>query len=109
MLPNAQQATVDPSKVRDYLLSPTHPIGHFKAVVFNALGYTVEHWPLLAQDLIALARSESAVPGHPSPYGVKYEVSGKLTGPNGRSAKFTTVWMLKTGESIPRFVTATPE
>ena len=109
MLPNAQQATVDPSKVRDYLLSPTHPIGHFKAVVFNALGYTVENWPLLAEDLLALAKSEPAVPGHPSPYGVKYEVSGKLTGPNGRSAEFTTVWMLKTGESIPRFVTATPE
>ena len=109
MLPNAQQATVDPSKVRDYLLSPTHPIGHFKAVVFNALGYTAENWMLLVDDLLALARSERAVPGQPSPYGVKYEVSGKLTGPNGRTAKFTTVWMLKTGEGTPRFVTATPE
>ena len=109
MLPDAQQATVDPSKVRDYPLSPTHPIGHFKAVVFNALGYTVESWPLLVDDLLTLARSEPAVPGQPSPYGEKYEVSGKLTEPNGRSAKLTTVWLLKTGERIPRFVTATPE
>ena len=109
MLPNAPQATVDPSKVRDYLLSPTHPIGHFKAVVFNALGYSVENWPLLAHDLIELARTEPAVSGHPSPYGQKYEVSGKLAGPNGRSAKFTTVWLLKTDDPVPRFVTATPE
>ncbi len=109
MLPNALQATVDPSKVRDYLLSPTHPIGHFKAVVFNALGYSAEGWHVLMDDLLAIAHREPAVPGQPSPYGQKYEVSGKLTGPNGRSAQFTTVWMVKAGESLPRFVTATPE
>lgn len=109
MLPNAQHAIVDPSKVRDYLLLPTHPIGHFKAVVFNALGYTVEDWPLLVKDLMVVARSEPAVAGRPSPYGEKYEVSDKLISPNGRSAKFTTVWLPKSGERIPRFVTATPE
>jgi hypothetical protein len=109
MLPNAQQATVDPSKVRDYLLSPTHPIGHFKAIVFNALGYSVDSWQVLMDDLLAIGRSGPAVPGQPSPYGQKFEVSGKLTGPNGRSALFTTVWIVKAGESFPRFVTATPE
>ena len=108
MLPNAQHSTVEPSKVRDYLLSPTHPIGHFKAVVFNALGYTVENWQVLAEDLLALARTHPASPGRPSPHGQKYEVSGKLTGPNGRSGTFVTVWMLKSGDLAPKFVTATP-
>lgn len=33
-LPNAEQAVVEPAKVRDYLLSSAHPVGRFKAVVF---------------------------------------------------------------------------
>ena len=44
MLPNADRATIEPSKVRDYLLSPAHPIGRFKAAVFAALGYTQDDW-----------------------------------------------------------------
>ena len=109
MLPNAAQSIVEPAKVRDYLLSTAHPVGRFKAVVFVALGYSAENWQLLADDLLVLARSEPAREGQSSPYGQKYEVSGKLTGPNGRSATVTTVWMLKPDESAPRFVTAFPE
>ena len=108
MLPNAQYAAIDPSKVRDYLLSPTHPIGHFKAVVFNALGYSIENWQVLAEDLLALAKTHPATLGRPSQHGQKYEVSGKLTGPGGRSGTFVTVWMLRPGDLAPRFVTATP-
>jgi len=39
-LPNADQAFIDPAKLRDYLLSPTHPVGRFKAPFFAAMGYT---------------------------------------------------------------------
>ena len=108
MLPNLQHAIVDPAKIRDYLLSPSHPIGHFKAVVFNALGYFVEDWKLLAEDLLTLARTNPATLGRPSPHGQKYEVSGKLIGPSGRSGIFVTVWILRSGDVAPRFVTATP-
>ena len=31
MLPNASHAIIEPSKARDCLLSPIHPIGRFKA------------------------------------------------------------------------------
>ena len=44
MLPAAERAHIDPAKVRDYLLSEVHPVGRFKAVVFQALGYTAEAW-----------------------------------------------------------------
>ena len=47
MLPNAATAVIEPSKIRDYLLSSSHPIGRFKAVVFTALGYSQEDWPRL--------------------------------------------------------------
>ena len=34
------RAIVDGAKVHDYLLSPEHPVGRFKAVFFGTLGYT---------------------------------------------------------------------
>ena len=109
MLPNASNATVDPNKVRDYLLSPSHPIGRFKAVVFLALGYSQQEWETLRDDLLGLAKTGNAVPTEPSTYGQKYEVSGKLTGPNGRAGNFKTIWLVEFEKSAPRFLTAYPE
>jgi hypothetical protein len=108
MLPLASQAVVEPSKVRDYLLSSSHPVGRFKAVVFVSLGYTAERWEALAADLLQLARTQAAIEGQASSYGKKYEVSGKLVGPDGRSATFTTVWLIKPDKSEPHFITAFP-
>ncbi|MFO0327747.1 MAG: DUF6883 domain-containing protein, partial [Gemmatimonadota bacterium] len=42
-------------KVRDYLLSPEHPVGRFKARVFAAAGYRREAWQQLREELRALA------------------------------------------------------
>src|SRR5437660_12754475 len=68
MLPYADSAVVEPSKVRDYLLSASHPIGRFKATVFFALGYTPENWQRLRDDLLALARTGNVTSSRPSPY-----------------------------------------
>ena len=108
MLPAVERAHIDPAKVRDYLLSPVHPVGRFKAVVFQALGYKAEEWETLRDDLLAVARMTEAVPGQASPFGQKYEVSGTLCGPNGRDAKFTSVWLVPADGEAPRFITAFP-
>jgi hypothetical protein len=108
MLPNRESAVVDPIKVREYLLSSAHPVGRFKAIVFLALGYTAEGWQQLQADLLAMARTEEARPGQASIYGQKYEVSGILRGPNGRQSRIITIWLVATGESAPRFITAFP-
>ena len=108
MLPAAERAHIDPAKVRDYLLSSVHPVGRFKAVVFQALGYRAEEWEKLQDDLLVLARTAEVAPGQTSAFGQKYEVSGTLRGPNGREAKFTCVWLAPVGDSAPRFITAFP-
>jgi len=108
MLPEVERAYIDPAKVRDYLLSPVHPVGRFKAVVFQALGYKTEEWEILRDDLLALARTTEAIPGRASTFGQKYEVSGTLRGPNGREARFTCVWLAPAGDEAPRFITAFP-
>lgn len=108
MLPGVERAVVEPAKIRDYLLSTSHPVGRFKAVVFFSLGYTFEDWARLRDDIVSLARSGEVRPGQASEYGQKYEVSGTLQGPNGRARSVTTVWLVPTGESQPRFITAFP-
>ena len=109
MRPNAARAVVDPAKVRDYLLSSSHPVGRFKAAVFTALGYTRQGWPRLQSDLLAHAASAEAAHQESGPYGQKYTVSGTLIGPNGRAGRFTTVWLVENDTAAPRFLTAYPE
>jgi hypothetical protein len=38
--PSVDRAYVDAAKIRDDLLSDTHPVGRFKAAFFVALGYS---------------------------------------------------------------------
>jgi hypothetical protein len=42
--PSAQRALVEPAKIRDYLLSPRHPVGRCKASFFTALEQVREAW-----------------------------------------------------------------
>lgn len=103
--PRFDCAIIEPSKLKDYLLSPAHPVGRFKATVFAALGYTQDEWQRLERDLLAMARTQPPVAGQRSPYGQKYEVSGILQGPSGRSGRFVSVWLVPSGEVVPRLVT----
>lgn len=107
-LPNSDRAVIDPAKVRDYLLSETHPVGRFKAAFFFALGYSTDRWELLRDDLLSLARDRPSSLGKPSAFGQTYQVDGILTGPSGRSAGMRTVWVVRATEDSPRFVTAFP-
>ena len=107
-LPNSDRAVIDPEKVRDYLLSESHPVGRFKAAFFGTLGYTPNRWEQLRDDLLALAHAGMATPGKPSPFGRTFEVNGILRGSSGRSAEVQTVWIIRANEEAPRFVTAYP-
>ena len=78
ILRGAEHAVVDPAKVRDYLLSHEHPIGRFKAVFVQSLGYAQIDWPRLQSDLLDLCRRHDAVEGQASQFGRKYGVRGNL-------------------------------
>ncbi len=107
-LPGAERSVVDSAKIRDYLLSESHPVGRFKARVFNDLGYSAEAWDLLAEDLQQHATGYEAVATEVNPYGQKYEVRGTLSGPTGDAVIVVTVWIVLNDEDFPRFVTAYP-
>ena len=107
-LPEAEHAVIEPAKIRNYLLSTSHPVGRFKAPFFARLGYTTANWRRLEEDLRNLAISGDAELGRDSPYGQKYEIRGILNGPTGRSAGVLTVWIILFGGDVPQFVTALP-
>ncbi len=107
-LPNPDNAIVPVEKLRDYLLSPFHPVGRFKSRFFAGIGYRSEEWSVLEQDIRALLVEGDATKTDRTAYGQKYEVRGIITGPSGKTADIVTVWIVRHEEDAPRFVTAHP-
>lgn len=107
-VPSANIAHVDPAKVRDYLLSPSHPTGSAKYAWFARLGYSPSRWTRLEADLLRHVRTRRVMLKVPTPYGTKYIVRGRFRGPSGRTTDLVTVWMIRDHEAFPRFVAATP-
>ncbi|MFH1707779.1 MAG: DUF6883 domain-containing protein [Planctomycetota bacterium] len=107
-LPFAHQVVIENSKIREYLLSPTHPIGRYKAAYFAVAGYGPGEWRRLGQDLRALAHTGDACEGQSSQYGRKYEVCGMLKCPNGRVIEVMSIWLVRKIGSKPRLITVFP-
>lgn len=107
-LPNAEKAIIEAEKLQGYILSPTHPVGRFKAAVFQRLGYSVDNWETFEQSLRKLILTQSAVQVEESQYGKKFLVEGPFAGLSGRTMKIVTIWVILKEESVPRFVTAYP-
>ncbi len=107
-LPDADHAVVEPRKLRDYLLSPSHPVGRFKAAFLAGLGYTQEDWGVLSADLRQQAITGIARTVQATRFGQKYEVTGFLKGPAGKRVEVVSVWIILSDEEFPRFITAFP-
>jgi hypothetical protein len=95
-------------KVRDYLLSPEHPVGRFKARVFAAAGYRREAWQQLREELRALAGVLDVTPAAADEYGQRYVGTGILTGPSGRALPIVSVWLIPSVGEPPRLITVYP-
>jgi hypothetical protein len=108
-LPNRGKAYVQPTKLTDYLLSETHPIGRSKARFLNSVGFDKLNVVLLEQGLIAIATSEDVREVSSTAHGTKYVVDGILRAPGGELVQVRTVWIINAGEVRPRFVTAYPQ
>jgi hypothetical protein len=106
-IPGADRAVVDDAKIRDYLLSPEHPVGGPKARFFKRLGFQRDDWADLHQIIAGMALSEARV-GQKTRFGQKYIVEDTMKGPGGRVVTLVAVWIVLSEEDFPRFVTAYP-
>src|SRR5262249_45911754 len=72
------------AKLRDYLLSRTHPVGRFKARFFTALGFSAEQWRELETALRTDHLSQPAESVGTNERGQKYSIRAILKGPSAR-------------------------
>jgi hypothetical protein len=106
-LPNADSAVIGVEKLRDYILSTTHPVGRFKATFFAALGYRRGDWMKLERDLRLQHLTLPAKAVGSSPHGQKFRIEAPLRGPAGRSAVVVSIWIIR-DVGVPHLVTLYP-
>src|SRR3990172_2817742 len=107
-LPDKEKAYIPLLKIKDYLLSETHPIGKSKAKFFRSLGFNELNIDLLKQGLLTIAQIEDVKEAVSSTHGVKYLIDGLLQTPVGDTIMIRTIWIIDKGQTRPRFVTTYP-
>jgi hypothetical protein len=96
---------LDIRKIEDYCLSPSHPRGRHKARVFReALDLQRSDAEWLRDVLLEAARSSEASPIAVDPWGTHWRLDANVRR-QGKGAMVRTIWLVRTGESVPRFVT----
>jgi hypothetical protein len=104
-LPNPTQAVIDIRKLEDYCLNPAHPRGRHKARVFReALDLNRGDAAWLRQVLLEAARSGEASQIGADAWGAYWCVDVAIRRQN-KSAVIRTIWIVRTGETAPTFVT----
>lgn len=107
-VPNADLALVEREKITEYLLNPEHPDNGGKAEFFLALGFRRDGWEIMATALGRLAVTYAVAKSMESAHGKKYILDGAIETPVGKTPVVRTVWIVNTGETVPRLVTAYP-
>jgi hypothetical protein len=97
-------AVISEAKLRSYLLIqlPQDDKSQFLAQA----NYTLANWQQLERDLRKQILPLEAVPTSLTPYGQKYAITGDLTGPNGKTLRVKTIWIVSSGAT--KFVTLFP-
>lgn len=108
MKPDAAHAEVEERKLRDYLLSETHPSGRAKARFFAAHGFTAQNWRTFRAALLAHLETGALQETQDTPFGRKWVIEGRLAAADGRAPRVITVWFRETDEHAVRLVTAYP-
>lgn len=108
-LPNAENAVIDISKLRDYCLNPNHPEGKHKARAFKEkLGYDSGDVELLRRVIIEGILKADAVEQRSTPYGRRFRVDFEVERAVGviwYKAVIRTAWIIRNDENFPRLTT----
>lgn len=94
-------------KLTRYLLR--HREEHDKAGFLALAGYDLSNPDQLDNDLREQLLPNEAVSAGATAFGEKYVIRGILTGPNGRSLRVFSVWMLEKPSGITKFITLYPD
>ena len=104
-IPHAERAILDIRKLDAYCLSPAHPRGRHKARVFReSLGIAQSDAAWLREALLDGVRRVEADELASDHLGARWRVDIPIARQNRRIV-VRIVWIIRSGEEIPRFVT----
>jgi hypothetical protein len=104
-LPNGDQAILDARKIEGYCLNPSHPRGRHKARVFrDALDLQRSDALWLRDALLEAARSGEASWDGEDAWGAYWRLDATVRRRENKVV-VRSIWIVRTGESVPRFVT----
>ena len=99
-------AIITEEKIKEYLLSFRKR--NDKSKWLSKVGYKLEDWQRLAEDLRTQLLSLDAVIMEETKYGQMYEIKGVLTGPNGKTLSVCSIWMKEYESKSIKFITMFP-
>jgi len=103
-LPDWDRAAIDIRKLEDYCLNPLHPKGRHKARVFQeAIGIGRHDAMWLRNALLEVARSHTPLQVATDAWGSHWRLDVSIER-LGRKAVVRSIWIVRTGEDIPRLV-----
>ena len=79
-----------------------------KSKVLARAGYTLAHANKLLEDLRGLLATDAEFL-QKTEYGDKYQICGTLAGPNGRTLRVVSIWMVERATGQTKFVTLYPD
>lgn len=104
-LRHGDKAVLDIRKIENYCLDPTHPRGRHKARVFrDSLDLQRRGAAWLRRVLLEAACTGDALKVGEDAWGTQWRVDATIRRQR-KSAVVRTIWIIRTGESAPRFVT----
>lgn len=105
LIPNGRRASIDSRKLAGYFLSPEHPVGRHKAILFErVLGITAEHAHAFEEILRYVAAHAVAAASSQDEFGQRYTIDFTLRTPVG-SAPIRSAWIVRPGEDFVRLTT----
>ncbi|GAA0548686.1 hypothetical protein FHS83_001023 [Rhizomicrobium palustre] len=104
-LPNHRSAILDIRKLEEYCLNSEHPRGQHKARVFyEALGINQSDASWLHQRLLSALQDTDAEALETDAFGTRWRADLRVARQN-KEIVVRTIWIIRTGEDQPRFVT----
>lgn len=108
LIPNAENATVDIRKLRDYCLNLEHEEGKHKALLFSTVfGMTAKDAENLRQILLEVVKTREAKLERQDEFGQRYTLDFRLEWQD-RSGFICSGWMIEQGFDIPKLTTCYP-
>ena len=105
-LPHGNEAILDIRKIEDYCLNPSHPRDRHKARVFReALDLQQSDAAWLRDVLLNAARTDEAFQIAEDSWGTYWRLDATIRR-QGKVAVVRTIWIVRTGETLPRFLSS---